>query len=416
MSESLAAASPLSGIAARAGIATRYLAIAIGFTLPISTAMDNVLLALLLVCWLTSGNWRVRYATVRSNAVALAALAYLAFVALGLLWSPDPLHEGLTYLRKYNDLLLIPILVTVFTDPQDQRRGLIALACAIALTLLASLALAIGALPGGGIVTGEAANPTVFKKHITQNILMAFGCLLFSELARDAAGSRLRLLWGALAGLAAFNVLFLVRGRTGYLVLAALAVLYLFTRLRWRGLLAAVVLVVAGFVSAYELSPAFHQRVSTGMGEMSQQPGETPQGGVSVRLEFYRNTLGLIRDHPMLGVGTGGFVHAYAGRVQGTPMEPTRNPHNQYLLTAAELGVVGLVLLLFLFAQQWRCAGRLPNEHLRALARGLVLTIMVGSLFNSLLIDHVESLLFAWLSGLLFAALPPKRVKPGKSV
>ncbi len=34
-----------------------------------------------------------------------------------------------------------------------------------------------------------------------------------------------------------------------------------------------------------------------------------------------------------------------------------------------------------------------------------MLTIVVGSLFNSLLIDHIESLFFAWMSGLLFAAV-----------
>ncbi len=415
MSDSLAAASPLSGVAVRAGVAVRYLAIAIGFTLPISTALDNVLLALLLACWLASGHWRAKYATVRDNPVALAALAYLALMTLGLLWSPDPMHDGLTYLRKYNDLLLIPILVTVLTDPQDRRRGLLALAAAIALTLVASLALSVGALPTGGIITGEPANPTVFKKHITQNILMAFGCFLFAELARASASSQLRVLWSALAALAAFNVLFLVQGRTGYLVLAVLALLYLSTRLRWRGLLAAGVLVVAGFVGAYELSPAFHERVSTAMGETSQfQAGEAPQGAVGQRLEFYRNTLAVIRDHPILGVGTGGFVHAYAERVKGISM-PTRNPHNQYLLTTAEVGVVGLALLLLLFVQEWRCSAWLPDQRSRTLARGLVLTIMVGSLFNSLLIDHVESLLFAWLSGLLFAALPPKRAASGKN-
>jgi len=49
------------------------------------------------------------------------------------------------------------------------------------------------------------------------------------------------------------------------------------------------------------------------------------------------------------------------------------------------------------------------------LARALILTIMVGSLFNSLLIDHVESLLFAWLSGLLFAALPEDETSRVKS-
>jgi hypothetical protein len=35
----------------------------------------------------------------------------------------------------------------------------------------------------------------------------------------------------------------------------------------------------------------------------------------------------------------------------------------------------------------------------------LVLTIAVGSLFNSLLLDHTEGLLYAWLTGLLYGGL-----------
>ena len=104
-------------ILASVGSVLPYLAIAIGFTLPISTAADNILLALLLLCWLVSGNWRARYEIVRANPIALAALAYLAMMVLGLAWSPDRWHDGLVYLKKYSDLLLIPILVTVFVDP-----------------------------------------------------------------------------------------------------------------------------------------------------------------------------------------------------------------------------------------------------------------------------------------------------------
>jgi hypothetical protein len=37
--------------------------------------------------------------------------------------------------------------------------------------------------------------------------------------------------------------------------------------------------------------------------------------------------------------------------------------------------------------------------------------LVVGCLFNSLLLDHTEGLLFAWLSGLLFAA----PIKPASS-
>jgi hypothetical protein len=56
-------------------------------------------------------------------------------------------------------------------------------------------------------------------------------------------------------------------------------------------------------------------------------------------------------------------------------------------------------------------AARLPTPADALLARGLVLTIMIGSLFNSLLIDHTESLLFSWGAGLLYAGLAAHRAE-----
>jgi O-antigen ligase len=224
------------------------------------------------------------------------------------------------------------------------------------------------------------------------------------------------LFWAALAGLAAFDVLFLVQGRTGYFVLATLVVLLLLERLRWRGLAAAAVVVLLGFGSAYEFSNSFRTRISQMGSEAEQwQPGVATDTSVGYRLEFSRNTLGIIEQHPWVGVGTGGFARAYAERVEGTAMQATNNPHNQYLLITAQLGVVGLALLLLIFVQQWRCASRLPKQTCRTLARGLVLTYIVAGMFSSPLIDHAESLLFAWLSGLLFAALPPADAESRKS-
>jgi len=415
MSEALVAASPWrSRVTSGAATGARWLAIAIGFTLPVSTAMDNVLLALLLACWLASGGWQEKFAAIRANPVALAILALFTLVALGLAWSHGPLQDGLLYLKKYSNLLLMPILVTVFTNATDRQRGLLAFAAAMALTALLSVALAVGALPVGGVITGMPSDPTVFKKHITQNLFMAFGFLVFAEFARCSAKRSHRLLWAGLAALAAFDVL-LVHGRSGYLVLPALAVLLLFERWRWRGLAAAVVAVLVSFAVAYQLSSGFRGRVSAAEVEARQwQPGVATQTSVGIRLEFYRNTLGIIEQHPLIGVGTGGFAEAYAQRVQGTGMQPTYNPHNQYLLITAQLGVVGLVLLLWVFAQWWRCARQLPGEIERTLARGLVLTYVIASLLNSVLIDHAEGLLFGWMGGLLFASLrSPECAKAG---
>ncbi|MGH8348873.1 MAG: O-antigen ligase family protein, partial [Pseudomonas sp.] len=134
-----------------------------------------------------------------------------------------------------------------------------------------------------------------------------------------------------------------------------------------------------------------------------QAAGE--ENSVGLRMEWYKNSLDIVREHPIFGAGTGGFPKAYAEKTLGSGKLVPAHPHNEYLLIAVQLGLVGLALLFYLFYRQWRLASSLPLALEQNLARGLLLTIIFGCLFNSLLVDHTEGLLYAWLSGLLYGGL-----------
>ncbi|HUS13725.1 MAG TPA: O-antigen ligase family protein, partial [Chloroflexia bacterium] len=179
--------------------------------------------------------------------------------------------------------------------------------------------------------------------------------------------------------------------------------------------LAAMALAGASLIAGLALVPGpFAERARLAVAEtQAWQPGDAAsmQSSTGSRLEFYRNSLAIIAAHPVLGVGTGGFPVAYAARVQGTGMAETRNPHNEYLHITVQLGFVGLISMLCLFTAQWRLAPRLPTPIEAHLARGLVLVIVTGCLFNSLLLDHTEGLLYAWLTGLLYGGLE-SRARP----
>jgi O-antigen ligase len=123
----------------------------------------------------------------------------------------------------------------------------------------------------------------------------------------------------------------------------------------------------------------------------------------------------IVRSHPLAGVGTGGFAAAYARQVEGTGLVPTVNPHNEYLNIAVQLGLAGLVALGWLFFLVWRHAALLPTPLERDLARGLAIAFVVGSLFNSLLMDHAEGLFFAWGVGVLFGGYATSRHQPGSA-
>jgi len=236
--------------------------------------------------------------------------------------------------------------------------------------------------------------------------MAALTALLLALWATRMPDRRLRLVLAVLALVALHNTLFIGIGRTGYLVVTALVLYFAATRLGGpRGLAVALLAASAAVGGAYVASDRFAQRVDRAATELrAWQPGTGTTTSIGQRLEFYRNTAAIVAAHPLIGVGTGGFAGAYARQVAGTDMQPTANPHSDYLLIAVQIGLAGLAALLALYAALWIEAGRLSEPLERHLLRGLVLTIALGGMFNSLLLDHTEGLLFAWMAGLTLAA------------
>jgi O-antigen ligase len=193
-------------------------------------------------------------------------------------------------------------------------------------------------------------------------------------------------------------------------VLSALALLFAYGTRRWRGVGLAVIAVAAAALLLTYLPGPFNERVRMIHQEYRGWEAHHPQAtSIGLRLEFYRNTLDIIGQHPWTGVGTGGFPKAYERQIAGTGMALARNPHNEFLHIAAQLGPLGLAALLWLFWQQWRLAPRLATQLEGELARGLVALMVVGCLYNSLLLDHAEGLFYAWLTGLLWGGIKSPR-------
>ena len=394
-----------------------YCAIALGFAIPISTAASNLLMALTLLFTLLAGNLRAHVRTLAHSPVALAATAYCALVLLGCLWGEGSWADQQHYLGKYLALLLIPLLVPLFGEPRHQRGALAAFCAAMLLTLLISTALWLDLLRWlpAEILTKIAQgrdpaylpgqNAVVFKLSITHGFLMAIAAYLLL-LAAQAQHGRWRVLCVTLALLAAINVLFMIIGRTGYVVLGVLGCYLFVTRLAphlgRRGVAIALLACAIPATAVYEFSETLNARVHKAIDEASHwQQGQGNRTSIGLPFDYYSNTLAIIREQPLLGVGTGGFTHAYDARIQGTAMAASNNPHNQYLLTTAQFGLPGLALLLLLYFSHWRSSRQLP-ETLRHIARGVLLAYLVGNLFNSFMLDFSERLFFAWITGVLF--------------
>ncbi len=378
-----------------------------GFSIPVSTALDSILGISVAAFWVFGAGYRKKWDLIRGNPVAMLSLAMFGLLVLGGFYGDASWGEVFKVLGKYSSLLLLSLLIPLFQDVHMRRNGLAAFFLTMVVVLLLSYLIGFGMLSGGGPFKGYENYGIVFRSHITHNLLVAFSAFAFATLARIATSPHRRILWVALAVMAVYNVLFMVKGRTGYLVLGVLFVYFFVEWLRWEGFLIAVLGGSVIVVCAFFLSDVFHARLSDTAADFHKwRSGQiSEEGPLGLRLAWYEKSLAIIGDFPVFGVGTGGFASAFAEKVKNSRVPPTSNPHNEYVLIAVQLGLLGLGVLLYLFYTQWHLAANLAGLFERNLARGLVLTVMTTCLFNSSLLDHGEGIFYAWMGGLLFAGL-----------
>jgi hypothetical protein len=125
--------------------------------------------------------------------------------------------------------------------------------------------------------------------------------------------------------------------------------------------------------------------------------GETARASVTMRIELVRVGLRVIATRPLFGVGIDRFF-LVAGAIKSPLLDAVwssrRNPHNDFLRFAGELGLVGLVLYLWILASAgarlWRFFRRQADPLLAGLAAGLVAFLITSVVSNPLILREVS--------------------------
>jgi O-antigen ligase len=384
--------------------------VGLGATIPISTALDGILTAIIVLAWLFAARFRETADIVRNNPVALAACLWFLVHVLGVSYSIGTANEAWDAAGDAAALLLIPIGLIVLRDsPRQVRLAHAAFMAAIAVTMFLAYARWFGLLSATAPLLKSTAYSAsvVFKYHLTQNILMAFGAFLFAVYARGATTNRRHFLLVTCSALCAINVLVVGDGRIGQVLLVVLALYYGGWCFGRSGVAAALVVLVMAGAAAYAVPGSSLQKraaVTVQDAEVWREGGTQQASGLLERVEFFRRSAAIIAANPLFGVGSGGFAAADRELASREGKKPANHPHNEYLLQAVELGSAGPVLMIGLFLLLWRMAVHLPDRRDVAIARGVALMYAFGSGGTSMLSDHTEALLFAWVTALAFCA------------
>lgn len=388
-----------------------YLVILACFSIALPTAFMSISMGLFVIAWALSGDYKNKFQLIFNHPAALISIAFFLLYGIGVLYSSASWEMRMTWWLKYHKLLYVPLIITVLADGKYRSLALKAFLAGMLMVLFISYLKWMGVVPHKDIGQGYF----VFKGRIAHNIFMAFTMYLTLHLAVKSFGLK-RWVWSAVSLLAAMNILFLVNGRSGQIIMVALIFWFLWETWRWKSIRWLSVLVVSLPVIYFIADDLPKNRLMEIKQEvMNHDPSRAPTSS-GLRLEFYQNALTLISQNPIFGGGTGSFENEYRALAENQKTVTTYvpNPHNEFLLTGQELGAVGLLILIAYFIIFWRMSYRLDvlkiNEEYYGYAlRGLVVTIVVGSLFNSLLLDAGEGKFFCVLAGVFLSVYQPKK-------
>jgi putative inorganic carbon (HCO3(-)) transporter len=351
--------------------------------------------------------WEVARGDERSRELRLASLPLAAFVGwtgLSLSWSVDA-HEGaIEILAFYVPFTILAVSIARLEWSRLRLQLLYGELVAMALVFAVV-----------GMYQYETRDVFQNPKVITSNAYAAF--FRVNSVFWDPS------VYGRFLVVAMIpSVVLIVRGRSQRTALAATA----FTLVAWFGLLISFsqssfsallvgVVGVAAIAWRWRALWAVAAAVAVLVGLAASEPRvrhalvhHTSSGlnsATSGRASLVANGIRIARAHPVAGVGVGGFATAYSRRTERALKLSAS--HDTPVTVAAESGVPGLLLFVWLMAAVFRDAVRRVDRSFAgrvSLGAGLALAaILVHSLFYN---DFFEDPTTWGLLGLLALAVP----------
>ena len=205
----------------------------------------------------------------------------------------------------------------------------------------------------------------------------------------------------ALALLFLANIVFVISSRTTLVVFPVMLIVLALQRLSWKGGIAFVLAASVLAVAAGSASPFLRYRTLLVIDEVTRYHSEDAETSAGYRLEFWKKSIEFVAQAPLIGHGTGSTKTLFRAAASGTGISAafTDNPHNQTLIIAVQLGLIGVALLYamwFAHALMFR-GGDWPHW----VGLGVVVQTMVSAVFNSQLFYFTPGWIYVFGVGVL---------------
>tara|TARA_B110000008_G_C16954472_1_gene557570 strand:+ start:904 stop:2103 length:1200 start_codon:yes stop_codon:yes gene_type:complete len=381
----------------------QYLLIVLGFMLPLTVFGANLIIFFIVVLFFLSGNFKSKILQIFESKVLISSIAFFLLHLVGLFWTED-LEWGIHIVHKmWYFCILFPVLYCI-TRKEYIKYYISAFLIAILITEVLSYLIWFEIIPE--FKNAAVVNPTPFMSHISFNPILAFAIYLVGH--KLILGPKLKRIYYYFYGsflVAMSFTMFLTLGRAGqvmYFFVIAMLVLQFFRTQKTKAIILILFLIPSIFSTAYFSLSEFSNRVDNAFTTLTNY-SEYKGTAVGQRISFTINSLEIIRDNLLIGVGTGDFIKEYDKvHFKNTPSIPsTTNPHNMYILVMVQLGLLGLLSFLSIFYYQLKFSIKTSNLGMKDEGVLLPLFFLILMVSDSYLLGHFTTLLFVFFSSFI---------------
>ena len=399
-----------------------YLIVLLAFFMPLTVAGANTIIVIICFLWLFSGKYKRKFNEIKSSNLLVSSIVFYFLHILGMLWTED-FGWGIHMLHKmWYFLLLLPILFSIMKK-EYIRSIIFAFLIAIGITEIISYLIWFEIIAPFNSAT--VSNPTPFMSHISYNPILAFAIYIVShEIFFNKNLSKLGFYFCSFFAISMTFNMFITGGRAGQVMFfAAISVLIFqfFNAEKIKSLFIILITIPTVFISAYQLSDLFKDRVDSALEDIIKYEGvnlderdwndkdnlyefaniNTPVGE---RISYALISWKIFKTSPVFGVGTGDFPKEYKklNKIYSPKMVPTNHPHNMYSLVGAQLGIIGLISLLSIFYFQIKESFKSSSRFIRDTGITLPLMFLIIMFSDSYLLGHYTTLLFVLFSSFLY--------------
>jgi O-antigen ligase len=383
--------------------AYQYLLILLAFFLPWTVFGANLIVVLICLLWLLSGDYLFKLKKIKNSNLMLASLFFFFLHLLGLIWTEN-MDWGFHILHKmWYFLLLFPILFTIVR--QDYIKKYIG-AFVLAVTLSELISYFIWFEIIEPFKNATISNPTPFVSHISYNPILAFAIYLVCyEIFFSKSLTKFQLLMYSFFAFSMTINMFITGGRAGQVMFFAMVIILIFQIFHNRkffSIFLILILLPTIFFLAYNFSDLFQMRVDVAISNIVDY-SSNKNTSVGQRITYFLYSFEIIQNNLFFGVGTGDFPDEInkINELNGSVVNDTTNPHNMYLLVMTQLGLIGLLSFLSIFYFQIKHALSTNNFLSKKIGFALPILFLVIMLSDSYLLGHFTTLLFVFFSSFL---------------